>query len=286
MLDAQHITKTFLKGTPNEHTALSDLSLHLQDGDFVTVIGSNGAGKSTLFNAVAGTFLCDSGKILLDNENITYQKEHLRAKNIGRIFQDPMKGTAPDLTVEENMALAYAKATRNILSSAHRKKDMDYFREKLEKLDMGLETRMRTKMGQLSGGQRQAVTLLMSTMVTPKLLLLDEHTAALDPVTAQKVMEITKEIVKEHNITTMMITHNINQALQTGNRTIMLASGKIVLDLQGEAREKMTLPELLEAYKEKAGKVLDNVSIMDIAPTVTTLLGISANRDWEGRSLV
>ena len=258
MLDVQHITKTFLKGTPNEHTALSDLSLHLQDGDFVTVIGSNGAGKSTLFNAVAGTFLCDSGKILLDNENITYQKEHLRAKNIGRIFQDPMKGTAPDLPVEENMALAYAKATRNILSSAHRKKDMDYFREKLEKLDTGLETRMRTKMGQLSGGQRQAVTLLMSTMVTPKLLLLDEHTAALDPVTAQKVMEITKEIVKEHNITTMMITHNINQALQTGNRTIMLASGKIVLDLQGEAREKMTLPELLEAYKEKAGKVLDN----------------------------
>ena len=249
MLDVQHITKTFLKGTPNEHTALSDLSLHLQDGDFVTVIGSNGAGKSTLFNAVAGTFLCDSGKILLDNENITYQKEHIRAKNIGRIFQDPMKGTAPDLTVEENMSLAYAKATRNILSSAHRKKDMDYFREKLEKLDMGLENRMRTKMGQLSGGQRQAVTLLMSTMVTPKLLLLDEHTAALDPVTAQKVMEITKEIVKEHNITTMMITHNINQALQTGNRTIMLASGKIVLDLQGEAREKMTLPELLEAYK-------------------------------------
>lgn len=258
MLDVQHITKTFLKGTPNEHTALSDLSLHLQDGDFVTVIGSNGAGKSTLFNAVAGTFLCDSGKILLDEENITYQKEHLRAKNIGRIFQDPMKGTAPDLTVEENMSLAYSKATRNILSSAHRKKDMDYFREKLEELDMGLENRMRTKMGQLSGGQRQAVTLLMSTMVTPKLLLLDEHTAALDPVTAQKVMEITKEIVKEHNITTMMITHNINQALQTGNRTIMLASGKIVLDLQGEAREKMTLPELLEAYKEKAGKALDN----------------------------
>lgn len=258
MLELQNITKTFLKGTPNAHTALCDLSLHLHDGDFVTVIGSNGAGKSTLFNAVAGTFLCDSGKILLDNENITYQKEHLRAKNIGRIFQDPMKGTAPDLTVEENMSLAYSKATRNILSSAHRKKDMDYFREKLEKLDMGLETRMRTKMGQLSGGQRQAVTLLMSTMVTPKLLLLDEHTAALDPVTAQKVMEITKEIVKEHNITTMMITHNINQALQTGNRTIMLASGRIVLDLQGEAREKMTLPELLESYKEKAGKVLDN----------------------------
>lgn len=258
MLDVQNITKTFLKGTSNAHTALCDLSLHLDDGDFVTVIGSNGAGKSTLFNAVAGTFLCDSGKILLDRENITYQKEHIRAKCIGRIFQDPMKGTAPDLTVEENLSLAYAKATRNILSSAHRKKDMERFREILEKLDMGLENRMRTKMGQLSGGQRQAVTLLMSTMVTPKLLLLDEHTAALDPVTAQKVMGITKEIVSENQITTMMITHNINQALQTGNRTIMLANGKIVLDLQGEAREKITLPALLEAYKEKAGKALDN----------------------------
>lgn len=258
MLDVQNITKVFLKGTPNAHTALCDLSLHLDDGDFVTVIGSNGAGKSTLFNAVAGTFLCDSGKILLDHENITYQKEYIRAKCIGRIFQDPMKGTAPDLTVEENLSLAYAKATRNILSSAHRKKDMERFRGILEKLDMGLENRMRTKMGQLSGGQRQAVTLLMSTMVTPKLLLLDEHTAALDPVTAQKVMGITKEIVKENHITTMMITHNINQALQTGNRTIMLANGKIVLDLQGEAREKMTLPVLLEAYKEKAGKALDN----------------------------
>ena len=258
MLEITNITKTFLKGTPNAHTALCDLSLHLNDGDFVTVIGSNGAGKSTLFNAVAGTFLCDSGKILLDGKNITYQKEHIRAKNIGRIFQDPMKGTAPDLTMEENMALAYSKATRNILASAHRKKDMAYFREILAKLDMGLEDRMRTKMGQLSGGQRQAVTLLMSTMVTPKLLLLDEHTAALDPVTAQKVMEITKNIVQENRITTMMITHNINQALHTGNRTIMLASGKVVLDLEGEAREKITLPELLEMYKEKAGKVLDN----------------------------
>lgn len=258
MLELKNITKTFLKGTPNEHIALRDLSLHLEDGDFVTVIGSNGAGKSTMFNAVAGTFLCDSGKILLDKENITYKKEHIRAKHIGRIFQDPMKGTAPDLTVEENMALAYSKATRSLFSSAHRKKDMAHFREILESLDMGLENRMHTKMGQLSGGQRQAVTLLMSTMVTPKLLLLDEHTAALDPVTAQKVMEITKSIVKENHITTMMITHNISQALQTGNRTVMLADGRIVLDLHGEAREQMTLPKLLEVYKEQAGKVLDN----------------------------
>lgn len=258
MLEIEKITKTFLKGTPNEHTALRELSLSLDDGDFVTVIGSNGAGKSTLFNAVAGSFLCDSGRILLDGKDITYQKEHKRAKQIGRIFQDPMKGTAPDLTVEENMALAYSKATRNILSSAHRKKDLAFFREMLGKLNMGLENRMRTKMGQLSGGQRQAVTLLMSTMVTPKLLLLDEHTAALDPVTAQKVLDITKEIVSENHITTMMITHNINQALNTGNRTIMLSAGQIVLDLKGEERAKITLPELMEMYQEKAGKALDN----------------------------
>lgn len=258
MLEIEKITKTFLKGTPNEHTALRELSLSLDDGDFVTVIGSNGAGKSTLFNAVAGSFLCDSGRILLDGKDITYQKEHKRAKQIGRIFQDPMKGTAPDLTVEENMALAYSKATRNILSSARRKKDLAFFREMLGKLNMGLENRMRTKMGQLSGGQRQAVTLLMSTMVTPKLLLLDEHTAALDPVTAQKVLDITKEIVSENHITTMMITHNINQALNTGNRTIMLSAGQIVLDLKGEERAKITLPELMEMYQEKAGKALDN----------------------------
>lgn len=258
MLEIEKITKTFLKGTPNEHTALRELSLSLQSGDFVTVIGSNGAGKSTLFNAVAGSFLCDSGRIVLDGKDITYQKEHRRAKQIGRIFQDPMKGTAPDLTVEENMALAYSKATRNILSSAHRKKDLAFFSEMLKKLNMGLEDRMRTKMGQLSGGQRQAVTLLMSTMVTPKLLLLDEHTAALDPVTAQKVLDITKEIVAENHITTMMITHNINQALNTGNRTIMLSAGQIVLDLKGEERAKITIPELMEMYQEKAGKALDN----------------------------
>lgn len=258
MLDILSLSKTFLKGTPNEHTALRELSLHLDSGDFVTVIGSNGAGKSTLFNAVAGSFLCDSGKITLDGEDITYKKEHLRAKQIGRIFQDPMKGTAPDLTVEENLALAYAKSTRNPFSSARRKQDVEFYRAMLERLDMGLEDRMRTKMGQLSGGQRQAVTLLMSTIVTPKLLLLDEHTAALDPVTAQKVLEITKAIVSENHITTMMITHNIGQALHTGNRTIMLADGKIVLDLRGEERERITLPELMDMYKEKAGKVLDN----------------------------
>lgn len=258
MLDVKNLSKTFLKGTPNEHTALQSLSLHLDKGDFVTVIGSNGAGKSTLFNAIAGSFLCEAGSIVLDGADITYKKEHQRAKQIGRIFQDPMKGTAPDLTVEENLALAYAKSMHNPFTSARRRKDVDFYRAQLARLDMGLEERMRTKMGQLSGGQRQAVTLLMSTIVTPKLLLLDEHTAALDPVTAQKVLEITKDIVSENQITTMMITHNIGQALHTGNRTIMLANGRIVLDLQGTERENITLPELLEMYKEKAGKVLDN----------------------------
>ena len=258
MLDLQHVTKVFLKGTPNAHTALDDFSLHLDDGEFVTVIGSNGAGKSTLFNAVAGSFLCDSGRILLDGRDVTYQKEHRRARQIGRIFQDPMKGTAPDLTVGENLALAYSKATRRILSPARRKKDTAFFKARLARLDMGLEDRMRTKVGQLSGGQRQAVTLLMSTLVTPKLLLLDEHTAALDPVTAQKVLEITREIVETNRITTMMITHNIEQALHTGTRTIMLSAGRIVLDLSDEARAQMTLPALLELYREKAGKTLDN----------------------------
>lgn len=258
MLDICNLSKTFLKGTPNAHTALSDLTLQVPDGDFVTVIGSNGAGKSTLFNAIAGTFFCDSGSIRLDGKDITYRKEHLRAKQIGRIFQDPMKGSAPDLTVAENLALAYAKATRSLLAPARRKQDTLLFRERLAQLDMGLEARMHTKMGLLSGGQRQAVTLLMSTLVTPKLLLLDEHTAALDPVTAQKVLHITEEIVQTNRITTLMITHNIKQALETGTRTIMLADGKIVLDLQGEERAAMTIPRLLELYREKAGKILDN----------------------------
>ena len=178
MLEIKNLSKTFLKGTPNEHKALDGISLSLDKGEFVTVIGSNGAGKSTLFNAIAGEFLCDGGKIVLDGKNITYQKEHIRAKDIGRLFQDPMRGTAPDLTIEENLALVYSKATRPIFSPALKKRDVEFFREKLLKLNMGLEDRLKTKMGQLSGGQRQAVTLMMSTLVTPKLLLLDEHTAA------------------------------------------------------------------------------------------------------------
>ena len=258
MLEIKNLSKTFLKGTPNEHKALDGISLSLDKGEFVTVIGSNGAGKSTLFNAIAGEFLCDGGKIVLDGKNITYQKEYIRAKNIGRLFQDPMRGTAPDLTIEENLALVYSKATRPIFSPALKKRDVEFFREKLLKLNMGLEDRLKTKMGQLSGGQRQAVTLMMSTLVTPKLLLLDEHTAALDPLTAEKVLDITQRIVAENNITTMMITHNIKSALKLGTRTIMLECGKSVLDLKGDERNNMTVQDLLGLYRQKSGKELDN----------------------------
>lgn len=258
MLEIKNLSKTFLKGTPNEHKALDGISLSLDKGEFVTVIGSNGAGKSTLFNAIAGEFLCDGGKIVLDGKNITYQKEYIRAKNIGRLFQDPMRGTAPDLTIEENLALVYSKATRPIFSPALKKRDVEFFREKLLKLNMGLEDRLKTKMGQLSGGQRQAVTLMMSTLVTPKLLLLDEHTAALDPLTAEKVLDITQRIVAENSITTMMITHNIKSALKLGTRTIMLEGGKTVLDLNGDERNNMTVQDLLGLYRQKSGKELDN----------------------------
>lgn len=258
MLEIKNLSKTFLKGTPNEHKALDGISLSLDKGEFVTVIGSNGAGKSTLFNAIAGEFLCDGGKIVLDEKNITYQKEYIRAKDIGRLFQDPMRGTAPDLTIEENLALVYSKATRPIFSPALKKRDVEFFREKLLKLNMGLEDRLKTKMGQLSGGQRQAVTLMMSTLVTPKLLLLDEHTAALDPLTAEKVLDITQRIVAENSITTMMITHNIKSALKLGTRTIMLECGKSVLDLKGDERNNMTVQDLLGLYRQKSGKELDN----------------------------
>lgn len=258
MLEIKNLSKTFLKGTPNEHKALDGISLSLDKGEFVTVIGSNGAGKSTLFNAIAGEFLCDGGKIVLDGKNITYQKEYIRAKDIGRLFQDPMRGTAPDLTIEENLAFVYSKATRRLFSPALKKRDVEFFREKLLKLNMGLEDRLKTKMGQLSGGQRQAVTLMMSTLVTPKLLLLDEHTAALDPLTAEKVLDITQRIVAENSITTMMITHNIKSALKLGTRTIMLECGKSVLDLKGDERNNMTVQDLLGLYRQKSGKELDN----------------------------
>lgn len=259
MLQIQNISKTFNPGTVNEKKAVAGLSLHLQEGDFVTIIGSNGAGKSTLFNAVCGDFYTDSGTILLGGKDITFQPSYVRSKDIGRLFQDPMRGSAPGMTIEDNLYLA---AGSGGAFSRISRADRERFREKLSLLGMGLEDRMKQPVGLLSGGQRQALTLMMATMVPPKLLLLDEHTAALDPGTAEKVLEITKNVVAEHNITTMMITHNMNDALTLGNRTLMMDSGRIVLDIGGEERRGLTVPDLLERFKSGAGKGLDNDRIL------------------------
>ncbi len=264
MLQLIDISKTFNPNTVNEKKALNHLSLTLEDGDFATIIGSNGAGKSTMFNAICGTFFVDEGGVILDGEDITYVKEHHRSKYIGHLFQDPMKGTAPNMSIEENLALAYLRASkeRGKFFSRITKKEKEMFRERLALLNMGLEDRMKNPVGLLSGGQRQALTLLMATLVTPKILLLDEHTAALDPATAEKVLNLTKRIVKEHNITCLMITHNMQSALDLGNRTIMMDSGNIVLDIKGEERENMTVEDMLEQFKEGVGKNLDNDRIL------------------------
>lgn len=252
MLKISNISKTFYPGTVNEKRALKNLSLHLEKGDFVTILGSNGAGKSTLFNAIAGTFPVDSGTIRLDGSNITSQPDYKRSKYIGRMFQDPLKGTAPNMTIEENLALAYMRASSHTSPfSMISKADRAGFREKLAMLELGLEDRMNHPVGLLSGGQRQALTLLMATLVTPKLLLLDEHTAALDPATAEKVLELTRKIVAENEITCLMITHNIPSALSLGNRTIMMHNGSIVLELAGEERANMTTEKLLKAFHEQ-----------------------------------
>ena len=252
MLKISNISKTFNPGTVNEKIALRDLSLHLEGGDFVTILGSNGAGKSTLFNAIAGSFVVDSGSIHLDGANITNLPDYKRSKFIGRLFQDPLKGTAPNMTIEENMALAYMRASSptspfSVITRADRKE----FRDKLAMLELGLEDRMNHPVGLLSGGQRQALTLLMATLVTPKLLLLDEHTAALDPATAEKVLALTERIVAENHITCLMITHNIPSALALGNRTIMMKDGRIVMELSGERRANITTEELLKAFHQQ-----------------------------------
>ena len=262
MLTLNQVSKTFHKGTVNERQALKRITLHVNSGDFITIIGSNGAGKSTLFNMITGDFLIDEGSISLDNNDITFEKDYKRAKVIGRLFQDPLKGTAPTMTIEENLALAYMRTSGKRFSIGISAKEKAFFKEKLAALDLGLEDRMKTRVGSLSGGQRQAVTLMMSTIVTPKLLLLDEHTAALDPATADKVLRITQEIVEAHHITTMMITHNIESALRLGNRTIMMHEGQIILDLQGEERTQMTVEKLLHLFKQKSSKGLDNDRIL------------------------
>lgn len=262
MLSIENATKTFSAGTPNQHVALNDFSLRLEDGEFVTVIGTNGAGKSTLFNAICGSFLLDSGSIELDGQNLTFMPEHRRALKIGRVFQDPMKGTAPDMTVKENLAIAYARTHRRALQKALRKQDEELFRGQLQGFGMGLENRMNTKVGLLSGGQRQAVSLLMCTIAGPQLLLLDEHTAALDPAAAEKVLEITRRVVKEKHLTTLMITHNIRQALDTGTRTIMMNGGRVEMDIDGEERAALTVPALLEMYAGRGASPLNNDRVL------------------------
>ncbi len=249
MLELKNVTKIFNAGTVNEKVALNNISLTLNDGDFVTVIGGNGAGKSTMLNVTAGTYPVDEGHILIDGKDVTKMSEYRRAKYIGRVFQDPMIGTAADMWIEENMALAQQRGTRRGLSWSITKKDREKFKELLASLDLGLENRLSTKVALLSGGQRQAITLLMASMMQPKLLLLDEHTAALDPKTAAKVLAITESIVSESKLTTMMITHNMKDALRLGNRLIMMHEGRIIFDASGEEKQQLTVADLLKKFE-------------------------------------
>lgn len=262
MLKVTNATKIFSKDTANEYTALQSIYLTLKPGEFVTVIGSNGAGKSTLMNAISGNFWLDQGKIELDGRDITFMPQYKRAGMIGRLFQDPMKGTAPNMTIEENLSLAYSKGKYKSLGFAIKKKDSEFFYSALSEFGMGLENRLKSKVGLLSGGQRQAVTLLMCTIAFPKLLLLDEHTAALDPAAAKTVLNLTRKIVEKNNLTTLMITHNIKSALTIGNRTIMMNAGKIILDISGKEREKMTVSDLLKLYSSNSDEELDNDRIL------------------------
>ena len=255
MLSIQNISKTFNPGTVNEKTALHDFSLNLEPADFVSIIGSNGAGKSTLFNAVAGSFYVDEGSICLDGKDITFMTEHKRSRMIGRLFQDPNSGTAPHMTIEENLALAYLRSSKGKAPfSRISKKDQSLFRERLSLLNMGLEDRLRQPVGLLSGGQRQALTLLMASLQKPKLLLLDEHTAALDPATAAKVLELSDKIVEENGLTALMITHNMKDAIAHGNRLIMMNEGHIILDIAGEEKKKLTKKDLLDRFAALAGQ--------------------------------
>ena len=253
MLDIQNIVKTFNAGTVNEKIALRGVSLHLNPGDFVTVIGGNGAGKSTLMNSVAGVYSVDEGKILIDGIDITHLPEYKRAKYIGRVFQDPMMGTAANMWIEENLALAARRGKPRTLRSGITKAEREEYKEQLKILDLGLENRMTTKVGLLSGGQRQALTLLMATLQKPKLLLLDEHTAALDPKTAAKVLDVTQRIVEKDNLTTLMITHNMRDAIAYGNRLIMMYDGKIVVDVSGEEKKHLTVEQLLNLFSQASG---------------------------------
>ena len=255
MLELRNVCKTFSASTPDEKRALTDVSLKIEDGDFVSIIGANGAGKSTLFNAICGSFQLDSGTVWLDGKNVTMMPEHQRAKQIGRLFQDPMRGSAPDMSIEENLTLAAGKGGWLSRISAA---DRNAFRDRLSLLGMGLEDRMRQPVGLLSGGQRQALTLLMATYQVPKVLLLDEHTAALDPGTAEKVLEMTKIIVENNRITCLMITHNMQNALDLGNRTLMMDRGRVIYDVTGEERSRLTIGDLTDKFRQLSGRTLDN----------------------------
>lgn len=256
MLELKNVVKVFNANTVNEKVALDGIDLTLNDGDFVTVIGGNGAGKSTMLNAIAGTFPIDRGSVLMDGQEISKLPEYKRAKFLGRVFQDPRMGTAGNMQIDENMAIAARRGQVRGLRWGVTKAEKEQYREMLKTLDLGLEERMTSKVGLLSGGQRQALTLLMATIKRPKLLLLDEHTAALDPKTAAKVLETTDRVVRENNLTTLMITHNMKDAIQYGNRLIMMDAGKIVLDVGGEDKKNLTVPDLLKLFAESTGNAV------------------------------
>ena len=258
MLDLINVRKTFNPKTVNEKIALAGVNLHLEDGDFVTVIGGNGAGKSTTLNAIAGVWPIDEGQIILDGKDLTHLPEHRRAAMLGRVFQDPMTGTAAAMQIEENLALAARRGAKRTLRVGITKAEREIYREKLKTLGLGLEDRMTAKVGLLSGGQRQALTLLMSSLKKPQLLLLDEHTAALDPRTAEKVLHLTRDIVAENKLTTMMVTHNMRDAIAYGNRLIMMHEGRIILDIKGEEKKNLTVEMLLEQFAKASGDEFTN----------------------------
>ncbi len=262
MLDINQIHKTFNAGTVNEKKALNGLDLHLREGDFVTVIGGNGAGKSTMLNAIAGTWLVDEGSIVIDGIDVTRLSEHKRAKYLGRVFQDPMTGTAASMQIEENLALAARRGKSRTLRIGITAKEREEYRQQLKILELGLENRLTTSVGLLSGGQRQALTLLMATLQKPKLLLLDEHTAALDPKTAAKVLEVTDKIISRDNLTTIMITHNMKDAIAHGNRLVMMHEGHIIYDVAGEEKKNLTVADLLKKFEEASGGELANDRMM------------------------
>lgn len=262
MLTISNVKKTFNKGTINEKKALNGINLHLDEGDFCTIIGGNGAGKSTMLNMIAGVYPIDCGKIVIDGVNLSREPEYRRAKYIGRVFQDPMRGTAANMEIQENLALAYRRGQRRGLSWGIRGKEKETYRELLTQLDLGLENRMTSKVGLLSGGQRQALTLLMATLKKPKLLLLDEHTAALDPKTAAKVLELTERIVEGQGLTALMVTHNMKDAIHIGNRLIMMHEGRIIYNVAGEEKKSLKVEDLLKKFEQASGGEFANDRMM------------------------